>query len=346
MDISTYYRGKNILITGGTGSFGKACAYYLLKNDLCNKVIIFSRDEWKQWQMQQSSSIFSGPKVRYFLGDIRDRERLERAFCDVNIVIHAAALKQVPAAEYNPSEFVKTNVNGAMNIIDAAIDAGVETVIGLSTDKAVNPVNLYGATKLCSDKLLVSGNAYVGKKGRPTFSVVRYGNVLGSRGSLIPHWQELLNKGKKALPITDKRMTRFWITLREAVEFVLACVPVAVGGEIFIPKSPSVQIVDLAKALAPEASLEVTGIRPGEKLHELLVSQDEARETFESENRFTVAPLVGSKANLHYRDLEKEGKVKKTSDEFVLASNQNPLFTDSIDAIRQLLSQVKTQDEY
>ena len=335
-----------VLITGGTGSFGKACAHYLLEKNLCNKVIIFSRDEWKQWQMQQSSPLFSSSKVRYFLGDIRDKDRLERAFCDVNIVIHAAALKQVPAAEYNPGEFVKTNVNGAMNIIDAAIDAGVDKVLGLSTDKAVNPVNLYGATKLCSDKLLISGNAYVGKRGLPTFSVVRYGNVLGSRGSLLPHWQSLIAKNTKTLPITDIRMTRFWITLPDAVEFVLNSIEDAVGGEIFIPKSPSVKIVDLAKVMAPEATLEICGIRPGEKLHELLVSQDDARYTFESANRFTVTPLASSRALQHYQELVKKGGVKKTQDDFVLSSNVNPLFTDSLDDIRLLLSQVTNPGEY
>lgn len=343
---STYFRDKNILITGGTGSFGKACAYHLLEKNLCNKVIIFSRDEWKQWQMQQSNPIFSHPKIRYFLGDVRDKERLMRAFCEVNIVIHAAALKQVPAAEYNPGEFIKTNVNGAMNIIDAAIDAGVEKVIGLSTDKAVNPVNLYGATKLCSDKLLVSGNAYVGKRGLPTFSVVRYGNVLGSRGSLLPHWKTLLAAGAKKLPITDVRMTRFWITLEEAVQFVLSCVQEAVGGEIFIPKSPSVKIVDLAKAIAPEIGLDICGIRPGEKLHELLVSQDDSRHTFESPNRFTVAPSESSRAFHHYLDLAKKGTVKQTADDFVLASDTNPLFTSSIHAIRDLIANVTTPGEY
>ncbi len=328
-----YFRNKNILITGGTGSFGTACAHYLLKKDICNKVIIFSRDEWKQWQMKESDPIYSSAKARFFLGDVRDKDRLERAFSEVNIVIHAAALKQVPAAEYNPTEFVKTNVNGAMNIIDAAIDIGVDKVIALSTDKAVNPINLYGATKLCSDKLFVTGNSYVGKRGFPTFSVVRYGNVLGSRGSLLPYWKELLHKGQKNLPITDVRMTRFWITLTQAVEFVLQAAEDAVGGEIFIPKSPSVKIVDLCKALAPECSYDITGIRPGEKLHELLVSQDDARQTFDDKNRYIVAPLVSSKAFQHYSATH-----KKTAEDFVLASNINPLFTESVDTIRDLIS--------
>ncbi|MCE5294706.1 MAG: UDP-N-acetylglucosamine 4,6-dehydratase (inverting) [Chlamydiales bacterium] len=343
---STYFRDKNILITGGTGSFGKACAYHLLSRDLCNKVIIFSRDEWKQWQMQQSTPVFSHPKIRYFLGDVRDKERLARAFTDVDIVIHAAALKQVPAAEYNPGEFVKTNVNGAMNIIDAAIDMGVQKVLALSTDKAVNPVNLYGATKLCSDKLFITGNAYVGKSGLPTFSVVRYGNVLGSRGSLIPHWKSLIAQGATSLPITDVRMTRFWITLSQAVEFVLQCIQESVGGEIFIPKSPSVKIVDLARALAPDATFELCGIRPGEKLHELLVSQDDARQTFESLNRYTMTPLGSSRAFSHYSQLADSHKVKKTSDDFMLASNVNPQFTESVDDIRNLLAQITTPGEY
>ncbi len=328
-----YFRNKNILITGGTGSFGTACAYYLLKKDLCNKVIIFSRDEWKQWQMKESDPIYSSSKARFFLGDVRDKDRLERAFSEVNIVIHAAALKQVPAAEYNPSEFVKTNVTGAMNIIDAAIDVGVEKVIALSTDKAVNPVNLYGATKLCSDKLFVSGNSYVGQKGFPTFSVVRYGNVLGSRGSLLPYWKELIQKGHKSLPITDVRMTRFWITLTQAVEFVLQSAKDAVGGEIFIPKSPSVKIVDLCRAIAPEASYDIKGIRPGEKLHELLVAQDDARQTFEDKNRYIACPIVSSRAFQHYSKTH-----TKMADDFVLASNTNPLFTESIDAIRTLIT--------
>lgn len=342
-DYEEFFRDKTVLITGGTGSFGKVCAAHLLREDLCRKVIIFSRDEWKQWQMQQLDPLFTHPKIRYFLGDVRDKERLTRAFTDVDIVIHTAALKQVPAAEYNPSEFVKTNVTGAMNIIEAAIDAGVKKVIGLSTDKAVNPVNLYGATKLCSDKLFISGNAYVGKRGFPTFSIVRYGNVLGSRGSLIPFWRDLLAKGEKSLPITDARMTRFWITLPDAVNFVLEMTPDAVGGEIFIPKAPSVHIVDLAKAMAPDVKTHLTGIRPGEKIHELLVSQDDARYTFEVNDAYVVTPLATSKAYSTYSRLEKEGKVKKCPEDFLLASNSNPLLTDSIDVIRKLIANAKTE---
>lgn len=341
-DPNNFFRDKNVLITGGTGSFGQQCAAYLLKNNLCNKVIIFSRDELKQWQMRQDSPLFDHPKIRYFLGDVRDKDRLERAFHDVHVVIHAAALKQVPAAEYNPSEFVKTNVTGAMNVIDAAIDAGVEKVIALSTDKAVNPVNLYGATKLCSDKLFISGNSYVGKRGFPTFSVVRYGNVLGSRGSLLPRWQALLNKGAKTLPITHADMTRFWISLTDAVQFVITCSPKAVGGEIFIPKIPSVNIVDLAKAFAPMVTHEFCGIRPGEKVHELLISQDDARQTFELDDCYVVAPLIQSRAYQYYATHK---KAKQTSDDFVLASDTNPLFCESIDEIRNLISCVSLEKE-
>lgn len=327
-----FFKDKTVLITGGTGSFGKACARYLLENDLAGKVIIFSRDEWKQWQMKENDPIFNHPKVRFFLGDVRDPDRLKRAFNEVHYVIHAAALKQVPAAEYNPSEFVKTNVLGAMNIIDAAIEAKVEKVIALSTDKAVNPVNLYGATKLCSDKLLVAANAYVGKRGTPTFSVVRYGNVLGSRGSLLPFWQSLLKKGAKSLPITDMRMTRFWITIPQAVEFVLRSVITAVGGEIFIPKAPSVKIADLAKAFRPDVPVEICGIRPGEKIHEILLSEDDARQSFELDDRFVNIPLVTNPAFTHYQES------KKVKDGFVYASNTNPLLLQSLDDISALIS--------
>lgn len=335
-DPDEIFRDKTVLITGGTGSFGKAMATKLLEKNLCSKVIIFSRDEWKQWHMQKSSPLFSHPKIRYFLGDVRDKERLLRAFNEVNYVIHAAALKQVPAAEYNPSEFIKTNVQGAMNVIDAAIDAGVEKVIALSTDKAVNPVNLYGATKLCSDKLFIAGNSYVGKKGLPTFSVVRYGNVLGSRGSLLPHWQELLENGATSLPITDARMTRFWVTLNEAVDFVCDSSCRTLGGEIFIPKAPSVRIVDLAKALAPNIPLSFCGIRPGEKIHEVLLSQDDSRYAFEYNKGYVVVPNTTGKAHQYYAQKE-----KPVAEDFTLSSDTNPLFTDSCEAIKQLIAQVQ-----
>jgi UDP-N-acetylglucosamine 4,6-dehydratase len=338
---SSFLRNKSVLITGGTGSFGKACARKLLEKDECSKVIIFSRDEWKQWQMRESDPIFSHPKIRYFLGDVRDQDRMRRAFNDVNYVIHAAALKQVPAAEYNPSEFIKTNVIGAMNLINAAIDAGVEKVLALSTDKAVNPVNLYGATKLCSDKLLLAGNAYVGKKGTPTFSIVRYGNVLGSRGSLLPYWQSFVQKGAASLPITDARMTRFWITIEEAVEFVLRSLNRTVGGEIFVPKIPSVKIVDLANAFAPKLTHHITGIRPGEKIHEILLSEDEARQAYELDDCYVSIPLIQNKAYSYY-ETEKSGK--KVTDGFVLASNKNSLLLETPDAIAPLIANISYEE--
>ncbi len=284
------FNNKSILITGGTGSFGRAFAKKLLSESDCKKVIIFSRDEWKQWEMQQSEPIFSHPKVRYFLGDVRDVNRLVRAFNEVHFVIHAAALKQVPAAEYNPSEFVKTNVQGAMNVIDAAIQCGVEKVIALSTDKAVNPINLYGATKLCSDKLFVAGNSYVGARGYPKFSVVRYGNVSNSRGSIIPLWIKKVREGAASLPLTDPRMTRFWITLDQAIDFVIQCFTEMRAGEVFVPKIPSMRIVDLAEALAPGMPFTILGIRDGEKLHELMISADDSRHTIELNNHYVIIP--------------------------------------------------------
>jgi UDP-N-acetylglucosamine 4,6-dehydratase len=288
--MASIFKDKSVLITGGTGSFGKAFIKKLLLEDECKKAIIFSRDEWKQWEIKESDPIFRHPKIRYFLGDVRDVNRLNRAFYEVDYVIHAAALKQVPAAEYNPSEFIKTNIMGAMNIIDAAIACGVEKVIALSTDKAVNPINLYGATKLCSDKLFCSGNAYVGNRKKPEFSVVRYGNVLGSRGSILPYWQNLLAEGAPELPITDERMTRFWITLDQSVNLVMRCFQDMRGGEIFVPKIPSMRIVDLAQAIAPNLPLKHIGIRPGEKLHELMISTDDARHTLEFDPYFIIIP--------------------------------------------------------
>ena len=282
--------GQSIMITGGTGSFGRAFARELLANHNPRKVCIFSRDEWKQWEMQTSEACFRSDKVRFFLGDVRDGARLRRALQDVDIVVHAAALKQVPAAEYNPCECVKTNVIGAMNLIEAAIDAGVQRVVGLSTDKAVNPVNLYGATKLCADKLLVAGNAYVGKRGYPRFSVVRYGNVLGSRGSVVARWKELAAKGVTSIPVTHREMTRFWLSLEGAVQAVLRALGEMKGGEIFVPKCASMKLVDLAEAIAPGVPLEITGVRPGEKLHEVLISGDEAAHTGGFPGHYVVWP--------------------------------------------------------
>jgi len=284
--------GKKILVTGGTGSFGRAFIHRLLRDHQVEKVVVFSRDEWKQWEMRRADPLFDDGRMRYFLGDVRDRERLRRAFHEIDIVIHAAALKQVPAAEYNPSEFIQTNVVGAMNVIDAAIDEKVEKVVALSTDKAVNPVNLYGATKLCADKLFVAGNVYVGSSGKPKLSVVRYGNVLGSRGSIIPMWQEMVAGGASALPITDRRMTRFWLTVDEGVEMVLHALDAMVGGEIFVPKLPSMKIVDLAEAIAPGIALNEVGIRAGEKVHEVLISPEDAPHTYSQAGYYVIAPRV------------------------------------------------------
>jgi len=278
---------KVILITGGTGSFGKKCTEIILKRYKPKKIIIFSRDEFKQFEMAQIFSEKKYPCMRYFIGDVRDSERLLRAFHGVDYVIHAAALKHVPATEYNPFEAVKTNILGAENIINAAINCGVRKVIALSTDKAANPVNLYGATKLCSDKLFIAGNSYVGKDNS-IFSVVRYGNVVGSRGSVIPFFLKQRETG--ALSITDPRMTRFLITLEQGVNFVLFCLEQMVGGELFVPKIPSMRIMDLAKAIAPECRTEIVGIRPGEKLHEIMVPKDDARRTVEFNNYYIIQP--------------------------------------------------------
>jgi UDP-N-acetylglucosamine 4,6-dehydratase len=278
---------KNILITGGTGSFGKKATEVILKRYKPRRLIIFSRDELKQFEMAQVFSVKEYPCMRYFIGDVREKERLHRAFHNVDYVIHAAALKQVPAAEYNPFEAVRTNILGAQNVISAAIDQQVKKVIALSTDKAANPINLYGATKLCSDKLFIAGNAYVGRD-HTISSVVRYGNVLGSRGSVIPLFQKQKKKG--VITITDPRMTRFWITLERGVNFVLKCLEKMVGGELFIPKIPSMNIMDLAKAVCPECKTDVIGIRPGEKLHEVMVPKDEAHRTLEYEDYYLIQP--------------------------------------------------------
>lgn len=278
------FNDKTVLVTGGTGSFGTAFTEYLLKNHQPARIIIYSRDEFAQSQMAlrlQSSSL------RFFIGDVRDRERLSRAFTEVDYVVHAAAMKHVPIAEYNPFEAVQTNVIGAQNVISASIDNGVKRVIALSTDKACNPTNLYGATKLCSDKLFIAANSYAGKK--PTrFSVVRYGNVLGSRGSVVPLFLKLAAEGE--IPITDDRMTRFWITLSQAVKFVADSFGLMNGGELYIPKIPSMKIIDLAKAMAPDCNIRIIGIRPGEKLHEQMISADDSRNLLELEDRYVKLP--------------------------------------------------------
>lgn len=276
--------GCSILITGGTGSFGRKFVNLLLTKYKPKRVVVYSRDELKQYEMGQE--LYS-PILRYFIGDVRDEDRLRRALNGIDIIIHAAALKQVPAAEYNPIECIKTNVIGAENIINASIDTGVKKVIALSTDKAVNPMNLYGATKLCSDKLFVAANNLSNSVG-PIFSVVRYGNVVGSRGSVIPFFKKLRETGK--LPITDIRMTRFWLTLEEGAQFVDKCLPLMQGGEVFIPKIPSMKIIDLATAIGPECEHEIIGIRPGEKLHEIMIPSDEARNTREYSSFYIIQP--------------------------------------------------------
>ena len=282
------FNDKVVLVTGGTGSFGKKFTEILLKKFKPKKLIIYSRDEFKQFEMKKR---FNDKCMRYFIGDVRDKERLIRAMEGVDYVVHAAALKHVPVAEYNPMEAIKTNVLGANNVIDAAIDTGVKKVIALSTDKAVNPINLYGATKLASDKLFIAANNMKGTKDI-RFSVVRYGNVMASRGSVIPLFRELAKKGAKKLPITHPDMTRFWITLDEAVNFVLMAFETMQGGEIFVPKIPSMKITDLAKAIAPNCEFDIIGIRPGEKLHESMISIDDSYNTLEFGNYFIILPSI------------------------------------------------------
>ncbi|MEF2145605.1 MAG: UDP-N-acetylglucosamine 4,6-dehydratase (inverting) [Desulfovibrionaceae bacterium] len=283
------FNDKTILITGGTGSFGKKCVETLVTRYKPKKLIIFSRDELKQFEMSHTFNWDNTPCIRYHIGDVRDKERLYRSFDGVDYVIHAAAMKQVPAAEYNPFEAIKTNILGAQNIINVAIDKGVKKVLALSTDKAASPINLYGATKLCSDKLFIAGNSY-GKPRDTSFAVVRYGNVVGSRGSVIPFFRKLAAEGKVNLPVTDPRMTRFWITLEQGVDFVLGCMERMVGGELFVPKLPSMNIMDLAKAICPQGQPETVGIRPGEKIHEVMITKDDARNTLEFDDHYLIKP--------------------------------------------------------
>ncbi|MGE0552376.1 MAG: UDP-N-acetylglucosamine 4,6-dehydratase (inverting) [Gemmatimonadales bacterium] len=279
-----FLEGQSILVTGGTGSFGRAFVRTLLERYEPRRVIVYSRDELKQYEMAEQ---LKDRRLRFFLGDVRDLSRLQRACMDVQVIVHAAALKQVPAAEYNPFECIKTNVLGAQNVIEAALNGSVERVLALSTDKAANPINLYGATKLCADKLFVAANAYAAGRG-PMMSVVRYGNVVGSRGSVVPFFLNARRNG--VLPITDPRMTRFWITLEQGVDFVLECLRKMHGGELFVPKIPSTDIMTLVQALAPGCRTEVVGIRPGEKLHELMIGEDDARRTRDMGNYFVLQP--------------------------------------------------------
>ena len=279
---------KTILITGGTGSFGQKFVEIALERYRPRKIIIYSRDEYKQYQMQKKFANY-GSILRFFIGDIRDRQRLCRALEGVDYVIHAAAFKQVSAAEYNPFEAVKTNILGTQNLVESAIDKGIKKVVALSTDKAVNPINLYGATKLAMEKIVVAGENYSGSKDI-SFCVVRYGNVLGSRGSVLPYFLELKKKGENTFPITDPRMTRFWITLEEAVELVFFSLKSSIGGEIFVPKLPSMKIIDLARAISPDCDFKIIGIRPGEKLHETLISEDEARTVYDLGKYYVILP--------------------------------------------------------
>ncbi len=323
MNATASLHGKTILVTGGTGSFGRTFIRKVLTEHSPAKVIVFSRDELKQWEMRASDPIFDHDRIRYFLGDVRDRDRLLRAFRDVQYVVHAAALKQVPAAEYNPTEFIKTNIHGAMNVVDAAVDREVERVIALSTDKAANPINLYGATKLCSDKLFVAGNAYVGSRGIPRFSVVRYGNVLGSRGSIVPKWQRMVAEGCTELPVTDARMTRFWITIEQAAQFVVDNFARMFGGEIFVPKIPSMKVVDLVAAIAPQAKPRFIGIRPGEKLHELMIGIDDARFAFEHEDHYTITPQAVTHVSMASPARLEEAGGRRVPDDFEFRSDTN-----------------------
>ena len=318
--------GSSILVTGATGSFGKAFLGYALANLDPHRIVVFSRDELKQYEVRQMFG--DDPRLRFFIGDIRDRDRLERAMHGIDHVVHAAALKQVDTAEYNPSEYVATNIHGSQNVIDAAINAGVQKVVALSTDKASSPINLYGATKLVADKLFISGNHYAAT--HPTrFAVVRYGNVMGSRGSVVPLFRRLNAEGK-SLPVTDKRMTRFWITLDAAVKFVVDSFSVMQGGELFVPRIPSMRILDLIEAVAPDAPTHETGIRPGEKLHEEMIASDDSRRTLRFPDRYVVQPVI---ASWGYQTPEGGEQVP---DGFNYRSDNNDLWLE-VDEMRELL---------
>ncbi len=325
---------KTILITGGTGSFGKAFTRYILNNYDPKKIIIYSRDEFKQWVMSNEFKDHA-QKLRFFIGDVRDKERMQRAFEGVDYVVHAAAMKQVPACEYNPNEAIKTNINGAQNVIDCALNSGsVKKVVALSTDKAVNPVNLYGGTKLVSDKLFIAANAYVGTKDI-NFSIVRYGNVAGSRGSIIPFFKSIIENGGKELPITDYRMTRFWISLEEGVKLVIKALEEAKGGETFISKIPSFKITDLAKAMLPDCEMPEVGIREGEKLHEIMVTVEDSMTTYEYEKHFIVYPQM-TWNNKQKPDLSG----KKVPEGFSYTSGNNTEWL-SVEELRELVKNLQ-----
>ena len=321
---------KNILVTGGTGSFGKKFIEIVIKEYQPERLIVYSRDELKQHEMRVEG--FDHPKLRYFIGDVRDQTRLRRAFNGVDLVVHAAALKQVPACEYNPMEAVKTNILGTSNVVEAALDAGVKKVIALSTDKAVNPINLYGATKLAAEKLIVQSNAYAG--GMATrFSCVRYGNVVGSRGSVVPLFIQQRTNGEVTL--TDERMTRFWISLDQGVRFVIGCMEQMRGGEVFVPKIPSMKLMDLAKVIAPEAKIRTIGIRPGEKLHEVLVSEDEARVTVETDQMYIVQPAAALWFGRYWSDVG-----KPLPEGFHYNSNNNDIWL-TVEEIQEMVAPIE-----
>lgn len=327
--------GKSILVTGGTGSFGHQFVSYVLEHYEPKKIIIYSRDEYKQFVMQNEYKNHpQADKLRFFIGDVRDKERLYRAFDGVDYVVHAAALKQVPSCEYNPMEAVKTNINGAMNIVDAALDCGVKRVVALSTDKAVNPINLYGGTKLVSDKLFIAANAYAGEKN-VNFSIVRYGNVAGSRGSVIPFFRNIVANGGTSLPITDYRMTRFWISLEQGVELVIKALSEAKGGETFISKIPSFKITDLAQAILPGCEMPEVGIREGEKLHEIMVTREDSLLTYEYDKHFIVYP------HFDWWDKDKiQNGGKKVEQGFEYSSGKNTEWL-SVDDLKELLKNVE-----
>tara|TARA_X000001036_G_scaffold439845_1_gene492645 strand:- start:13165 stop:14151 length:987 start_codon:yes stop_codon:yes gene_type:complete len=327
------FNSKSILITGGTGSFSRSFLKHILKNYKPKKVIIFSRDEFKQFEMGQTFPQERFKFLRYFVGDVRDLSRLKNAMEGVDYVVHTAALKQVPAAEYNPTECIQTNIIGSQNVIEAAVYNRVKRVIALSTDKAANPINLYGATKLAADKLFIAANNNVGKK-HTRFSIVRYGNVLNSRGSVVPLFKKCSDNGEKFIPVTDKRMTRFWISLNEASEFVVKCFQDMLGGEIFVPKIPSVRILDLAKAIAPKLKIKEIGIRPGEKLHEILCPVDSAHSTYSFKNYYLIEPEI----LMFNRKKRNQLKKKKVKENFEYNSENNKDFL-TVKQIKEKISE-------
>lgn len=324
--------GASVLVTGGTGSFGQAFVRHVLENHKPDRLVVFSRDEAKQADMAMALPQSRHPQLRYFIGDVRDQERLEMAMRGIDTVVHAAAMKHVPAAEYNPFECIRTNVHGAENLVRAAMRCGVKKVIALSTDKAANPINLYGASKLAADKIFVAANNLT--RGETLFAIVRYGNVLGSRGSVLPFFKRLIAEGADHLPITDPRMTRFWITLDQGVAFVLSCLPAMMGGEIFVPRIPSMKVVDLARALAPNLPQRTVGIRPGEKIHEVLITEDDARTTQEFSDRYVIQPSI-----VHWRgdDVKVQGG-KPVPEGFRYASESNNHWLDEA-SFRALLGE-------